>query len=89
MPSRKPRVSTYRKHSSGLARVTINGKDHLLGPFDSPESRQEYDRLIAEWLSRGRTPEPTPARETQYPLTVVELVLAYWKHARAYYGFDQ
>jgi integrase len=89
VPSKKPRVPSYRKHSSGQARVTINGKDHLLGPFDSPESRQEYDRLIAEWLSRGRTPEPPPAKESKYPLTVSEVVLAYWKRAREYYGFDR
>lgn len=33
------RVPSYRKHSSGQAGVTLNGKDHLLGPCGSPESK--------------------------------------------------
>ena len=47
--ARKPRVPAYRRHSSGQARVTLtdaSGKrhDHLLGPYGSPESYQEYER---------------------------------------------
>jgi hypothetical protein len=30
-----PRIPTYRRHNSGQARVTLDGKDHLLGPYDS------------------------------------------------------
>jgi integrase len=86
MPSKLTRIPTYRRHTSGQARVTLNGKDHLLGPYGSRESREAYDRLIAEWLvNRGRA--PTQAEEEQEPLSVNELVLAYWKHARDYYGW--
>jgi hypothetical protein len=28
-------------------------RDVLLGTFDSPQSRAEYDRVIAEWLASG------------------------------------
>jgi hypothetical protein len=86
MSARSPRVPGYRRHSSGQARVTLDGKDFLLGPFGSAESREAYRRLIAEWMERkGRfAPPPTTAA----PLSVNELLLAYYKHAAAYYGFD-
>ena len=47
--SRRKSVPSYRRHSSGQARVTINGRDYLLGPCDSPESHEQYGKLIAEW----------------------------------------
>ena len=43
------RVPSYRKHSSGQARVTFNGKDYLQGPYGSPASKEAYGRLIAEY----------------------------------------
>ena len=45
----------YRNHkASDQAVVTLNGKDHYLGPWRSRISRLEYDRLICEWLENGR-----------------------------------
>ncbi len=42
------RVPSYRRHkASGQAIVTIRGKDHYLGKFDSAESRLKYEELIA------------------------------------------
>ena len=35
--------------------VRIDGKDHYLRRYDSPESWEKYHRLVAEWLSRGQT----------------------------------
>jgi hypothetical protein len=87
MPARKPRVPGYRRHSSGQARVTLGGKDHLLGAHGSPESREAYRRLVAEYMERkGRFAPPPPTALA--PLSVNELLLAYYKHAAAYYGFD-
>jgi integrase len=83
---RKPRVPGYRPHSSGQARVTLDGKDHLLGPYGSPESREAYRRLVAEYLERKGRFVPAPSGPA--PLSVNELILAYYKHAAAYYGFD-
>ena len=61
----------YRLHKpTGRAVVRLNGHDHYLGKHNTPESRAEYDRLIAEWLTSGRH----PLREAT--LTVNELVLA-------------
>ncbi len=64
-----------------MAVVTLNGKDHYLGPWPAnqrqapPTTREAYDRLIAEWLANGRrlsgVAEDAPAK------TVNELILAF------------
>jgi integrase len=83
--ARSARVPKYRRHSSGQARVTLGGRDHLLGPYNSAQSKEAYRRLIAEWASgQGRfTPKPEAP-----PHSVNELILSYWRFARGYYGFD-
>jgi hypothetical protein len=59
----------------GQACVALNGKDHLIGPYGSKDSREAYDRLIAEWLGhRGR--KPTNGEEEKEPLSVNELILS-------------
>jgi integrase len=64
--------------------VTIGGRDRYLGPYESPESRAEYDRLIAEWLLGGRQSTHAP-RDNSADLTVAELCLRYLEWATAYY----
>jgi hypothetical protein len=56
MPRRpKGSVPSLQHHkSSGRARVTINGRDHWLGKWGSPEARPAYERIIAEYLASGR-----------------------------------
>ena len=40
----------YWSHKpSGQAYVRIDGKDHYLGPYGSPESRDRYDEIVREW----------------------------------------
>jgi hypothetical protein len=49
--ARPPRTPSYRLHKpSGQAVVTLGGRDVYLGKFETPESRAEYDRVVAEWL---------------------------------------
>ena len=67
--ARRPKGSlpTLQHHKpSGRARVTINGRDHWLGKWGSPEARLAYDRIIAEYLAtrRVRDPEAPPAEPT-------------------------
>ena len=77
------RTPSYRHHKpSGLAVVTLNGRDIYLGRYGSPESRAEFDRLLAEWLSNGRR---LPAPVSGSDLTINELALAYLRHADSYY----
>jgi hypothetical protein len=50
-----PRIPKYRLHKpSGLAVVRLNGKDIYMGEHGSDSSRQQYARLIKEWLANNR-----------------------------------
>jgi integrase len=89
---RRFRLPSYRLHKqSGQAVVTLTDglggrRDVLLGRYDSPESRAEYARLIAEWESSGR--RFAFALKTPPALSVVELILAYWRFVEGYYVKD-
>jgi hypothetical protein len=46
-------LPSYRLYKrTGQAVVTLDGHDHYLGPYGSPESRKAYNRLIEAWLAR-------------------------------------
>ena len=78
----------YRHYKpKNLAVVRIDGKDHYLGPYGSPESRERYGRLVAEWQtsrpivvsSDGKTPD----------LSINELVRDYMeRRVLGYYRKD-
>ncbi len=76
------RVPSYRRHASGQARVTINGKDFLLGKYGSKESKQKFGRLIclAEY---GSGKESGTFGKTD--LLMQDVLLAFIRHARTYY----
>jgi len=49
MPGAALRAPSYRRHKPiGQAVVTIGGHDIYLGRFNSPASRDDYNRLIVE-----------------------------------------
>src|SRR5262249_28928013 len=50
----------------------------------TPESRAEYDRVLAEWLANGRRLAPVPSADGGV-LSVNELLLAYYRFASGYY----
>jgi integrase len=77
MPRPVSKPAYFRHRLSGQARVRINGRDHYLGPIDSPKSLAKYDELIDAWL-RARSVD----RAT---LTVDELALRFLAHAKTYY----
>jgi integrase len=83
-------VPAYRLHKqSGQAIITLpdglgNRRDVLLGKYGTVGSRKEYARVLGEWEANGRQLSPSAATSD---ITVSELVLAYWKHARHYYGW--
>lgn len=86
MPARIVRVPSYRLHKpNGQAVVTFGGRDRYLGKHGTPESRAEYDRLVAEWLMTGRRLMASDG-PGESDLTVSEMLLAYLKHANAYYA---
>jgi len=88
MPKQSFHTPSYRLHKpSGQARVIIRGEHIYLGKYGSPEGREKYHRLVAEWLVSARTPSssacttPTAAAE----VTINELILAFWHHVEQRY----
>ena len=85
MPRLSRSVPRYRKHrASGQAIVVLCGQCFYLGPHGTKTSKLEYDRLIAEWLARGRRPLADPIEENS-GITVVELIARYKRYAEGYY----
>jgi hypothetical protein len=80
----EPRIPSYRLHkASGQAVVTLNRREHYVGPHGTPESRERYEQLIAQWLAGGRQlPDAKPADG----LSVAEVLQRYVQHADAKYG---
>jgi integrase len=82
---KKGSVPGIRHHRpSGQAVVTLSGQDFYCGTFGTKVALAEYDRHVAEWLARGRRPILENEGEPEQ-LTVVELIVAYKRHAEAYY----
>ncbi|QDT34828.1 tyrosine-type recombinase/integrase [Thalassoglobus polymorphus] len=74
-----PRQPKYCLHkSTNQAFVRVNGKQIYLGPYDSPESREAYDREILHWR---RIHDTTGKHST----TVGQLCLAFQQHADQFY----
>ncbi len=90
MPRKSHKVPSYCHHkASGKAVVRINGRDCYLGEYGSPESHEQYERIISEWRGhRNKMLRTTPyssQSELVNSLTVNELILRYLKFAENYY----
>jgi integrase len=73
------RIPQYTFHKpTGQARVRLNGTSHYLGLWNSPESRERYEALIARYLGKSFDVD----RET---VTVGRLAVLYVDHAEGYY----
>src|SRR5689334_20606910 len=91
---RKPKSASgnpeYREHkATGQAVVTLplgNGKrkDVYLGLHGTPESKAEYNRVIAEWAANGRQ-APVAPDDPARDLTINELVSRFIDHADVSY----
>ncbi len=78
MPKKHSKPSYLLHKPTGQARVRIDGKDHYLGEYGSPDSRQKYDDLIAEWfIKQGDV--------SGFTLNVSELSLLFMEYAAGYY----
>lgn len=80
----KNAVPTYRLHKpSGTARCWVGGRWVTLGKYNTPESRAEYARILAELAV---APVPTSVVAPVTPdVTVNELLLGFWKYAENHY----
>lgn len=74
MPRTRRKPTYFCHHASGQARVRIDGKEHYLGPIDSPDSWTRYDALLEDWARRQTVDRST--------LTIDELVLRFLAHAK-------
>ena len=82
IPARQARTASYRLHkASSQAVVTLSGPDVYPGGQATSESRRKYDRIVAEWLARGRC---IPDEDRAGPL-VSEMLLACLDSAETYY----
>jgi len=90
MPRPSSRDPKYRLHKArGLAVVSLFGKDHYLGKYGSPESKEAYHRLIAELhtgrLVPGRVSATANRIESEAYLGLNVLIESYLSYAREYY----
>jgi hypothetical protein len=87
MPRLAHKLPSYCRHkASGQAVVTLDGRDVYLGSFGSPESKDAYDKAVAEWLARGRSAPPPSGQTPPVDLTVSEVILTFLKQADQHYG---
>lgn len=76
----RPKNPLYRFHKArNCAVVRIDGRDFYLGPWQSPESLSEYQRLVSDWRRRQYRDAQDEARLVRH------LSLAYFQHAQSYY----
>lgn len=80
-------VPRYLHHKGrGLARVRIGGRDIYLGPYGSPESKREYDRIRAEFeAAAAKDTPPATVGVGNRSLTVAQVVEAFWGWAEGHY----
>jgi hypothetical protein len=77
MPSAHFPPYPRRPHSTGQARIRLDGRRLYLGKHRSPESLSRYDALRDDWLRRQSLDRST--------LTVDELCLRFLDYAKSYY----
>jgi len=61
--------------------VYLGGEKIRLGKYGSKIAKANYDRVVSEWLIRGRT---TPQATSGF--TVADLLVPFLKHAKKHYG---
>lgn len=93
----RTKIPSYRQRPGrSQALVTLTDaatrqrRDYWLGEYGSPESREMYHRVIAEWEANGRRfPTVGPIANAAAPADAVhidDVVNAYWQWAKGYYS---
>lgn len=79
--SRNRSAPKYRFHkATGQAVVTIDGKDRYLGPYDSEESKEKYQRLVAQ-----RNLSQVVKRRQAKVVTINGLIINYLRFCKSHY----
>jgi len=89
---RTPKLRKQKKKKGhDLAFVEIDGKRHYCGLWSSPQSRQEYARLLTEWTNESLESTPSNPSQNSSPVApqnhmeINELCTRFWIHAKKYY----
>ena len=86
LKNRTPRM--YRDRQ--WAFVKIDRKRISLGRWGSPEAKEKYDRLIAEWLENDRRlPVTSDVGDDDEPTLVVDICIAYTEYANKRYKSNE
>ena len=75
-----PKYRRQKREGGDRAFVLLNGQRIYLGDYDSPESKQNYQRVLAQFNAGQPINAPPPDE-----MTVVELTALYWQWADGYY----
>ncbi len=90
MARQKSDAPSYRYHISGQACVTLDGRDFLLGEYNSPASKAKYYALLAEYNANGkRASEIEPTQLSKSPITVGCVTAEYREHVKIKYAHDK
>jgi len=87
-PSYRTRKDTTQAIVTLTDAVTCKRRDYWLGEYGSPESRELYHQLLAEWEANGRRLPAPPQAEagSEAGITITEVILAYRDWAQGYYA---
>ena len=84
---RKLKPDYCHDKASGRAYVRLDGKKKTyLGDHGTQASRDEYDRVVGEWIAAGRQALPDNRRDAGAGVTVSTIIAAFWTHAQTYYA---
>lgn len=91
MPNKVP--SYRQRNDSDQAIVTLmdamtkQRRDYWLGIHGTPESRERYHRLIAQWEAQGRTlPSNHDTVASTAKITIEQMIGEYWTWAQRTYA---
>jgi integrase len=82
MPRPKNIAPTYRRHRDS-ARCWVKGKWINLGKWNSPESKAEFGRIVAQ-LAAAPAADVAP-RHRSATATVSQVLAAFWQHVQRHY----
>ena len=77
------RTPKLGKHSSGQARVTIDGKTFYCGRWGSVEAQRRYAELLRQWEQADGRPLHTAPNAVQAALSVRDLFAAFREYVVA------
>jgi integrase len=80
-PSRK--IPKLGRHSSGQARVTLDGKVHYCGPWGTAAAHARYLELVRAWQDRGEVPAARAPNPAQARVRLGDLLRSFLDHVDA------